>query len=182
MGRCCASSQGGTDILAGGACHYPILNDLPIRPLPSSSPRPGSALISIPLGHLAAWSQVLSSLLPCVSLLNTPRPAPGNQEPRTALRIGIEYKMNGHGGVLQKESTGFNHKILGCHRLTSKLCLTRVSTDLKVPHGSKGTMLNYMATELWRTIGHHSSLSFWVNSLQVTSAFLCPMMCMAQAR
>lgn len=60
--------------------------------------------------------------------------------------------MNGYGGVFLKELIGFNYKILGCYRLILKLCLIRVSIDLKVFYGSKGIVLNYMVIELWRII------------------------------
>lgn len=51
--------------------------------------------------------------------------------------------MNGLGGVLLKESIGFNYKILGHYALTSKLCLRRVTTVIKVPHANKRATLSY---------------------------------------
>lgn len=60
-----------------------------------------------------------------VSSLNTPTPAPGNWEPRGALRTCIERNVKGLGGALLEESIGLNYKIAGCYMLTSKLCLHR---------------------------------------------------------
>lgn len=61
---------------------------------------------------------------------------------RGALRTASNT-VNGHEGALLQESTGLNYRIMGCDMLTFRLYLRRVSTEVKVLHANKRTMLCY---------------------------------------